>query len=171
MNQEIFYGTNFAIADSFLNEKRFYNASKIVLAMEKFVSDNFRGLVEITSEVSEDRLVFISVESLAMFFKDVFNFVFGRALLKIHLYIDGGRLFMYLTSNPVIECPVDEATRLVRFARDVGFSVSNVDGKTLFYIDCKQKQSYKIYVPLIKDNVARIAEIFENVFYELERSE
>ena len=163
-NTELFYGTNLSLVDSFMNEKKSHNAVTVVRGLEKFIDDNFRSLAEITVDLPGDATLFISVESLAMFFSDVISFVFGRALLKLNFYVQDKKMFLHIEPEPYFECSFDEISRLIRFARDVGFDVLRLEDKTVFTIDCYSKTGGTIYAPTFKSNVDRIAEIFENAF-------
>ena len=162
---ELFYGTNIAFADSFMNEKKCYDALTVVKGMEKFVDDNFRALVEITADVPDDATLFVSVESVALFFTEILNVVFGRAILKINFYVRGGRLYVHMMSDPKVDCSFDEAARLIRMARDVGFDFVRDEDSVLLFMDCYPKTAGTIYAPLVKDGIKRIAEIFENAYY------
>ena len=164
IDPDLLNGTNLAVFDSFYNEKKCHNALNVVRGIERFIDSNFRGLAEIKVDFFEDAVLFISAESLAMFFREIFEFVFWRALLKISFGFEQGRLIMHLSSVPEIECSFDEASRFIRLARDIGFDLVRDGDRVLFTVDCTQNMSYRIYVPLYKDAAARIAEIFEDVF-------
>ena len=119
-----------------------------------------------TYDVSDDATLFISVESLATFLNDVFNFLYGRAFLKIEFTEKHGKLHMYMEASPQINVENEEARRFLGLARDTGFEFYRVDGRVTFVIDCHENQSYTVYVPLAKDDVRIICNIFENVYYK-----
>ena len=163
---ELLYGPNISIVDVFMNEKKSHNALAVVRGMERFIEDNFRTLAEITADVPDDATLFVSIESVAMFFGDVFNLIFGRAMLKMDFSVQGEKLVLYMTPEPALECPAKELSRLIRFARDVGFDLVKYDDRIVLTIDCYKKTSGRVYVPLVKDETKRFAEIFENAFYK-----
>ena len=131
LDPEILYGTNLVIVDSLMHEKKCYNALTVAKALEQFVDENFRGLSEIDIDLPDDAVLFISVESFAMFIKEIFNFVFGRALLKVKFFTVGEKMLMHITSTPSLDCSMVEASRFVGLARDIGFDLQKYDEKTL----------------------------------------
>ena len=165
MDPEIIYASNLMFVDLFMNEKKYYNALDVLKGLEKIIDENLRGLSRISIDVPDDATVFISMKSFAMLLNEIFSFVHGKALLKLDFYSEGSKICMYITSEPEVECSFGEATRFLRFARDVGFEVSEREGKTVFSIDSRQKAIYKIYAPTAKDDVSQLAKIFESVFY------
>ena len=171
MAADIFYGHNIAILDSLGNEKKRYRAENVARGIERFVEDNFRGLAETSIELPSDAEMFINIESLAMFFTEVLNFVMGRALLKMRFYSERGKIIVRLFSDPPLPYTVDEAKHFIAFARDVGFDLCRIDGDAVFIIDCFERKKYTVYAPPFIDNVKIISQVFENVFYRQNNSE
>lgn len=165
MDYDLFYGTRIIVTDSFGNERKCYNAENVALAVDKFFNDNFRGLAEITIDLPDDAELFISIESYAMFFKEVIDFVKGRALMKIHFSSKHGKMFMRMSSSPKLPCKFEEASRFIKYARSVGFEIIRDEDGVIFTIDSKIKKHFRVYAPTIKDSVQMIANIFESVYY------
>ena len=150
------------------HEKQCYKVESVIAAMGTFIKENYRGLSDISVDIPSDTEVFISMESLAMFFDEIFDFVLGRALLKMRFCFDHGKIMMYLSSEPPLPCSIEKATHIIRFARDIGFDLRRIDGKVAFIIDCFEKRNYTVYVPIVNDNVKKIVQIFESVCYKRE---
>ncbi len=166
MNGEFLYGTNFVVLDSMGREKKRYMAETVARGIDKFIQENFRGLAETSIDLPSDAELFISMESLALFFKEVLNFVMGRALLKMRFFSDRDKIIIHLFSEPPLTCSFEEATRFIMFARDIGLDLCRIDGVTVFIIDCFEKKRYTVYAPLVKDDAKIISQIFENAFYK-----
>lgn len=165
MNYDLFYNPRFVFSDSLGNERKCYNAEDVVVVIDRFINENFRGLAEITWDLPRDVEIFVSIESFAMFFKDVIAFIFGRALLKMHFYHKFDKMYLKFDSVPKLKCKNEENYRFLKLARDVGFDIDWSKEEFLLTVDTTVKHRYSLYVPTVKDNAKKIEEIFENVFY------
>ena len=165
MKKALFYSSDISFLDSLGNEKKRYNAKNVVEAIVKLIDNNFRGLAEVSFDLPDDAEIFVSVESLAVLFKEIFDLVLGRALLKMDFCLDFGKLVMYLSPEPRIECGIEDPSRIIRLARDVGFDLVRDDDRIVFIIDSAEKINYTVYVPIVKNNVESIYKKIENVFY------
>ena len=164
MKRSLVYSTDISYRDSLGNEKKRYNAKNVAEAVDKFINDNFRGLAEVSFDLPDEAEIFLSIESLAVLFKEIFDLVLGRALLKMKFCFNLGKLVMHLLPEPRIECSFEDISRIVRLARDVGFELVRDDDRVIFIIDSAEKINYTVYVPTVKNDVEGIYRKIENVF-------
>lgn len=162
---EIVSDVNFTSVDSLLNERKYYKVLSVAKGIESFVHDNFGGLAEVDVDVSEDILLFVSIESLAAFLKEVFNFVHGRSLVKMHFHSADERFLMSLSLSSTFECSFNEMSHLIYFARDIGFDIIHVEENVLFSLNCYRTKSFRVYAPLIADDVKEIVDKLKTAFY------
>ena len=96
----------------------------VVLALEEFLSENFRGLIKVKYDKIENTIIKISAEYLAYLIKLLLRQADGRAFITVYASMTQGGLELSFEADEELHFTEREQTSLISAAQSAGFYLS-----------------------------------------------
>lgn len=105
-------------------EKKKFSVFDISRGLSEFLTENFRGLAEVSSDINTSGYVVISAEHLAYLLKLILKQVNGKMFLSMHLSFDGKMLTLEIPFDEAIELSLPERASLCAAARGADLEIN-----------------------------------------------
>ena len=140
-------------------------ASDIFEATRNFLYENFRGAIDIESELYSDGYVSISPDGLAYFFKLLLNAIFGESLVFIKMSTKDDIFSIEAYWNRHRNITANEISELENIARVSGLALELVFGEKKCHANITMQIKKETLLRLYAVSAQKMHEAYIRVFF------
>ncbi|MBO7196172.1 MAG: hypothetical protein J6V80_02455 [Clostridia bacterium] len=134
------------------------------LAIAEFLEYKFHGIVRVNLKPVSAQAILISAEYVALFFKELLTDVYGRVVLDVSVETIDRSLVITISSDEPIPIEDAELRRLIRAARNAGFSFCVGQNAFILTVEASPITIRRVYAISVVDSrrimMGKFVEIF-----------
>ena len=144
--------------------KKTLPAEAFATAITEFMEKKFRGAIKVSQETISAQSILVCAEYVALFFKMLLTYVYGRVMLIMEISSDHSGLNIHIHAEGDLPLSDSEIRELIRLARNGGLDIRLDDGCIKLSAGFAPTIARRIYAVTIVDGkrimLGKMVEIF-----------
>ena len=144
--------------------KKTLPAEAFATAITEFMEKKFRGAVKVSQDSISAQSILVCAEYVALFFKMLLTYVYGRVMLIMEISSDQSGLNIHIRAEEDLPLSDIEMRELIRLARNSGFDIRPDDRSIKLSTGFAPTIARRIYAVTIVDGkrimLGKMVEIF-----------
>lgn len=144
--------------------KKALPAESFATAITEFMENKFRGAIKVSQESISAQSILVCAEYVALFFKMLLTYVYGRVMLVMEISSDQSGLNINIHAEEDLPLTDSEMREIIRLARNGGFDIHPDDRCIKLFAGFEPTIARRIYAVTIVDGkrimLGKMVEIF-----------
>ena len=141
------------------------NAHDFTMAIRDFLLENFRGLIDIDTNIDNTKDIRVSLEYVAFFLKTIIFYVHARRFIKISIESKKDWVEMLIDFGNDFVFEDNELRNIIIAVRNSGMHFSIKEDKFMIIAQYTDIPSYRIYALNPKDGYRRTLYSLREIFF------